>query len=478
MTSGRELSGRLLVDGQPADQVVLAQQRHGQERPAPRPQQDVAQGAAVRAFRADVGNLDRLVGHRHAPHVAFPAPDRGSPGHLDHRLVEVVGGAEVELPGPLVVLPDGAPVGAGELVGPRDDRAEHGIEVEGRAEGLADLAEGLELPDRSGELAGARLQLGQQARVLDGDGRLVGEGLHQRDLAVGERADLVPVDRDHSEQLVRPQHGNREHRPDGLYLTHPRGVLGVRADVMNVDRAALQPRAPGAAPAIERDRIQVGECHELGGDVMAGDGPQNLAVEAPDDAAPGLAQPHRVLGQRLEDRLEIERRPPDHLEQLAGRGLLLERDPQLAVARLELLEQAHVLDGDHGLVAEGLQELDMAGGELPRLGPLDDDDSDRGAVGSNHRDAEQTPPLSLDRHVLRVLRVGQQVRDLRHGSVQDRPPRHLRPGRRHRVRRAAAPRAPRGADRDAPPDGEGPHRTDTGRRCGRRTAAPRSARSS
>ena len=54
---------------------------------------------------------------------------------------------------------------------------------------------------------------------------------------------------------------------------------------------------------------------------------QNLAVEAQDDAALGLAQPDRVLGQRLEDRLEIERGPPDHLEQLAGRRLLLERDP-------------------------------------------------------------------------------------------------------------------------------------------------------
>ena len=90
----------------------------------------------------------------------------------------------------------------------------------------------------------------------------------------------------------------------------------------------------------------------------------------------------------------------------------------------------------------------------PALEPLNDDDSDRGAVGSNHRDPEQTPPLSLDRHVLRILRVGPHVRDLRHGSVQDRPPGHLRTGRPHRVRPPAGPRAPRGADRDAPPDGD------------------------
>ena len=87
---------------------------------------------------------------------------------------------------------------------------------------------------------------------------------------------------------------------------------------------------------------------------------QNLTVGAPDERAFGLAQPDRVLGQRLEDRLEIERGPADHLEQLAGRRLLLEGDPQLAVARLQLREEADVLDGDHGLVGEGLEQRDLA----------------------------------------------------------------------------------------------------------------------
>ena len=32
---------------------------------------------------------------------------------------------------------------------------------------------------------------------------------------------------------------------------------------------------------------------------------------------------------------------------------------QVAVARLQLLEQPHVLDGDHGLVGEGLEERDL-----------------------------------------------------------------------------------------------------------------------
>ena len=98
---------------------------------------------------------------------------------------------------------------------------------------------------------------------------------------------------------------------------------------------------------------------------MGGHDSQELTVEAEDQRTLGLAQPDRVLGQRVEDRLEVEGGPPDHLEQLAGRRLLLERDPQLAVARLQLGEQAHVLDGDDGLVGEGLQEVDLLVGEGP-----------------------------------------------------------------------------------------------------------------
>ena len=79
---------------------------------------------------------------------------------------------------------------------------------------------------------------------------------------------------------------------------------------------------------------------ELRGDVLDRHHPQHPSVEARDHRSLRLAQSDRVLGQGLEHRLQIEGGPPDHLEQLAGRGLLLERDPQLAVARLQLLEQA------------------------------------------------------------------------------------------------------------------------------------------
>jgi hypothetical protein len=59
---------------------------------------------------------------------------------------------------------------------------------------------------------------------------------------------------------------------------------------------------------------------------VPGHQPKPLAVEAEDGRLLRAAQADRVLGKGLEDRLEVEGRPTDHLEQLAGRGLLLERD--------------------------------------------------------------------------------------------------------------------------------------------------------
>src|SRR5262249_22222978 len=58
----------------------------------------------------------------------------------------------------------------------------------------------------------------------------------------------------------------------------------------------------------------------------------------------------------------------DDPQDLAGRRLLLQRLREIAVAHRQLLEQAHVLDGDDSLVGEGLQELDAArreGGDVP-----------------------------------------------------------------------------------------------------------------
>ena len=91
----------------------------------------------------------------------------------------------------------------------------------------------------------------------------------------------------------------------------------------------------------------------------------------------GLAQARRSLDDRVEHRLQVDRRAADDAEHLAGRSLVFERLLQLALARLLLLEQPRVLDGDDGLVGERGGECDLGG--CKRLGSLSDefDDPDR-----------------------------------------------------------------------------------------------------
>ena len=83
------------------------------------------------------------------------------------------------------------------------------------------------------------------------------------------------------------------------------------------------------------------------------------SVEANDAAVDRARKTGRALGDRVEHRLDVRRRAEITRRISRGRRLLLERLGQLAVPRLELREQPHVLDGDHRLVGEGLQERDL-----------------------------------------------------------------------------------------------------------------------
>jgi len=51
---------------------------------------------------------------------------------------------------------------------------------------------------RFGQIVGALAQFVQQARILDGDDGLIGEGLEQVDLSLGEELCLGSAQRDHS----------------------------------------------------------------------------------------------------------------------------------------------------------------------------------------------------------------------------------------------------------------------------------------
>ena len=86
------------------------------------------------------------------------------------------------------------------------------------------------------------------------------------------------------------------------------------------------------------------------------------------------------------------------LQNLRGRGLLLERLLQLACARLQILEQPRVLDRDDGLVGEGLKQRDLLVGRtaLPRAEPplSPQPDLRRGTWGRRAWPEGFQPPLS------------------------------------------------------------------------------------
>ena len=82
---------------------------------------------------------------------------------------------------------DGRPVGAAKPRRRFDQRVENRLEVESRA------ADDLEHVGGRGLLLQRFAQFVEQPRILDGDDRLCGKVLHQRNLLVGEGADVLAV---------------------------------------------------------------------------------------------------------------------------------------------------------------------------------------------------------------------------------------------------------------------------------------------
>ena len=91
---------------------------------------------------------------------------------------------------------------------------------------------------------------------------------------------------------------------------------------------------------------------------------------------------------------------------------------------LQLLKQAHVLDGDHRLVGERRDQLDLLVGEGLDFGPPDHDDANESALPEhgNSQDRAETSPC-LDFRVFQfVFRVSHDVWDLHRPSLKGDPP--------------------------------------------------------
>src|SRR6266508_3777701 len=181
---------------------------------------------------SDVGDLDRLVGLGEPAHGPLALEDaRCAPG-LHQLLVHALLGPQLELTRRLVVLVDGVAVRAGELGGSGHDRRENRVQIQRRADSLAHLAERSELVHRAGELTRPRLELREEANVLDGDHRLVGEGLQQLDLVLGEWPGLRAGHHDDAHGCAFPQHWNKEEASTADRASQPvKLVLRIHLDI-------------------------------------------------------------------------------------------------------------------------------------------------------------------------------------------------------------------------------------------------------
>ncbi len=123
------------------------------------------------------------------------------------------------------------------------------------------------------------------------------------------------------------------------------------------------------------------------------------------------------------------------LDQAILRGAqFLDRLGELLGARLRLLEEPHILDGDHGLVGEGLQKLDLAFVERPHLLARHDEDADRHPF-AQERHAEIRPIVAEALIFARgVVRVGEHVGNLDGFAFERDAPRGAVRARREGVR--------------------------------------------
>ena len=177
-----------------------------------------------------------------------------------------------------------------------------------------------------GQIVGARLNFVEQARVLDGDNRLVGEGFEQFDVPFGEGTDLIAGDENRSDRCAIAQHRHRKDASPSARLGEVTRVLQISQHVLDLDDLAREDRPPRSLIGLRWPRIHaLQDCDRLRRIIVMSDEVHQLAVEPVHRAHARPAKAHRVGDDGIEHRLNIGLRSADHSQDFIRCRLLLER---------------------------------------------------------------------------------------------------------------------------------------------------------
>ena len=215
-----------------------------------------------------------------------------------------------EEPTLLVVLHERPAVGAGELDGVLDDRREHLVRVERRADRLPDLGQGLHLVDLARELGRACLEHRGELDVAQGERRLLRERRQQGAGVLVERLDRGAPDGQDADHLVVDDHRRRDDRAVAAELLElGEVVVGVGQHVVDLVGASVDRHPTGEGPPAPGHRVLGRERRVLRVEPVRAHEPVPLRGGEVDQGGLATAQPAGVLDDRLED-VVLRRRGP------------------------------------------------------------------------------------------------------------------------------------------------------------------------
>src|SRR4029453_9717729 len=102
-------------------------------------------------------------------------------------------------------------------------------------------------------------------------------------------------------------------------------------NVRDVNGPAFEGGTSGGASSRRRTCVPLHPFFELWWDIVDDRWMQGRSVGPEDHPDLSATEPRSVLDESLQNRLKVERRPTNHLEHFARRGLLLEGFAQLTV---------------------------------------------------------------------------------------------------------------------------------------------------